>query len=492
MSSPWLRSDRAERSPLRRTRSFDIAVIGGGIAGLTTALLLKEAGAQVAVLEGDRIASGATGHNTAKVTALQSTMYTTIRQHRGTEAAQVYAAASSAAVEKIAELADPSHIRRRSAFTFAVDAEGSRAVEQEVEAARAAGLPVTSDALDELPFPVTGAARLADQLEIDPVRYAAGLAERVDGDGCAVFEHSRALQLAEGAPCRITTSGGTLTADRVVVATHAPVWDRGLFFAMLQAVRSYCIAARLREEPPRGLSITAGQPTRSLRSLGDQLIVCGEGHEAGAAGIGEERYTRLEAFAREHWPVAEITHRWSAQDLVPHDRFPMVGPYLPGSSRLFVATGFMKWGLTGGTFAGMVLADLLSDRANPWSEALSPWRLSPSSWPRLAWHNLSAGVDFVTDRLSPAKGADVTQLKPGTATVVRDGTERTGVYRDENGLLHCVSLRCTHLGCLVRFNAAESTWDCPCHGSRFAVDGSVLEGPAVRPLAVKPPPEPGV
>ncbi|MEB3367318.1 FAD-dependent oxidoreductase [Saccharopolyspora mangrovi] len=488
MSSPWLQEQRGEYPPLRGRRSFDVAVIGGGIAGLTTALLLKGEGAAVAVIEADRVASGATGNNTAKATALQSTMCTTIRQHRGTEAAQVYADASTAAVEKIAELGDPSDLRRRTAHTFAVDDEGLRAVEEEVEAAREAGLAVAADALGELPFPVTGAARLDDQIEFDPVHHAHRLAARVDGDGCAVFERSRALRLSEGTPCRITTDGGELEADRVVVATHAPVWDRGLFFAMLQVQRSYCIAARLREEPPRGLSITAGQPTRSLRSHGDHLVVCGEGHESGQAGVGAERYSRLEAFAREHWPVEEVTHRWSAQDLVPHDRFPMVGRYLPGSSRLFVATGFMKWGLTGGTFAGMVLADLLSERDNPWAEALSPWRLSPGSWPRLAWHNLGAGVDFVADRLSPSRGLDVTQLKPGSATVVRSGTERTGVYRDEDGALHCVSLRCTHLGCLLRFNGAEATWDCPCHGSRFSVDGAVLEGPAVRPLPTKSPP----
>lgn len=309
MSSPWLDGQRGKHPPLRGTRSFDVAVIGGGIAGLTTALLLKQAGATVAVLEAGRVATGATGNNTAKATALQSTMYTTIRQHRGTEAAQVYAAASTAAVAKIAELAAPSEIRRRPAFTLAVDDDGLRAVEEEVEAAREAGLAVAADPVTELPFPVTGAARLDDQIEFDPVRYSLGLAQRVDGDGCAVFERSRALRLSEGSPCRISTASGTLAAERVVVATHSPVWDRGLYFAMLQVQRSYCIAARLRRAPPRGLSITAGEPTRSLRSHGDRLVVCGEGHEAGEAGIGTERYSRLEAFAREHWPVREVTHR---------------------------------------------------------------------------------------------------------------------------------------------------------------------------------------
>lgn len=475
---------------MRDAPSFDVAVIGGGIAGVTTALLLKRTGATVAVLEADHVASGATGHNTGKATALQSTIYSTIRRNRGTEAAQVYAAASAAGVEEIARLGVPSEIKRRPAYTFAVDESGAQAVGEEWEAAREAGLPVVADELPELPLPVTAAAKLDDQVEFDPVRHTRHLARQVDGGGCAVFERTRALRLTEGSPCQITTDGGTLTADRVVVTTHAPVWDRGLYFAALEAHRSYCIAARLREEPPRGLSITAGEPTRSVRSRGDQVVVCGEGHQTGKPAGGNDPYTRLEAFAREHWSVADITHRWSAQDLVPTDRFPMVGRYLPHSSRLFVATGFMKWGLTGGTVAGKILTDLLNSDENPWAEAFSPARLSPGSWPRLAWHNLSAGLNFVADRVSPATATDVREVRRGTAAVIREGVDRTGVYRDEEGLLHCVSMRCTHLGCLVRFNDAESTWDCPCHGSRFSVDGTVLEGPAVEPLPVKPPPRP--
>lgn len=470
-------------------RVFDVVVLGAGITGLTTALLLKRQGARVAVVEAGSVGAGATGANTAKVSALQSTLYSTVRSHRGTQAAEAYAAASTAAVEKVAELADAESIscdlHRRPAYTYATDDEELRAVEREADAAQAAHLPAVLVDRTDLAFPVTGALRLDDQLEFHPVRYALGLATAVHGDGCEVFEHTRAMGLEEGTPCRVRTTGGTVTADRVVVATHYPVFDRGLYFARLESERSYSIAARVGGSLPQGLSINAGSPKRSLRSYGDLLIVCGESHPTGARGVGEQRYERLAEFARTHWDVTEITHRWSAQDPTSYDHFPMVGFHTPVSSLVLVASGFMKWGLSGGTMAGMVLADLIGGRNNPWSEALSPNRLSALSAPGLVRINLGSAADLVGDRLVPGQGR-IDELPRGQACTVRAGPEdHAGVYRDDDGRLHAVSLRCTHLGCLLRFNGAERSWDCPCHGSRFDIDGTVLDGPAVRPLEPK-------
>ena len=357
------------------------------------------------------------------------------------------------------------------------------AVEQEAEAARRAGLAVRQAEDAGLPFPVAGAVELAEQIRFQPLRYARGLAAAVDGDGSFVFERSRALQLKDGAPCRVRTKEGRVSAAQIVVATHFPVFDRGVFFARMEAERSYCVAARVRGEPPRTMAINAGSPTRSIASDGELLIVGGEGHKAGArTALTEGRYAELERFARRHWEVEALTHRWSAQDPTAYDHLPVVGPLVPGSSRLFVASGFMKWGLTGGTTAATILADLIAGRENPWSPYFSPSRLSLGSTPRLARMNAEVGIDMVGDRLKPAEAGSAADVPRGEARVVRDGLGKTGVYRDEQDELHGVSLRCTHLGCLLRFNADERSWDCPCHGSRFDVDGEVLEGPAVKPL----------
>jgi nitrite reductase/ring-hydroxylating ferredoxin subunit len=285
---------------------------------------------------------------------------------------------------------------------------------------------------------------------------------------------------------QIETTRGALTGDRVVVATHYPVWDRGLYFARMEASRSYCVAARVRGEPARGMSITTGAETWSYRSAGDLMIVLGKNHPAGARGVDGSCYAAVEEHLREHWDVEQVTHRWSAQDPTPYDHTPMIGTYLPRDSRMYVASGFAKWGLSGGTMAAAILSEQLT--GGPDTDAFSPHRVSVRGLPQLARVNAKVGADLVADRLMPGQISSAAELAPGSAGVVRSGVDRTGVYRDPDGGLHAVSMRCTHLGCLVRFNAAEISWDCPCHGSRFDVDGEVLEGPAVRPLPGRNPP----
>jgi glycine/D-amino acid oxidase-like deaminating enzyme/nitrite reductase/ring-hydroxylating ferredoxin subunit len=460
----------------------DVAVVGGGITGLTTALMLKREGLRVAVIEADRIAYGASGNNTAKVSALQATVYSGLSPDRTT----TYAEANVAGVDALAGIVEREGIdcglQRRPAFTYAIEESERDSVAAELEAARSAGLPVDGTEPD-LPFPVYGSVRLDNQLAIHPVRYVRGLATVVAGDGSQVFERSRVLSVHGS---RVRTEGGTISADHIVIATHAPLLDRGGYFAQLEAVRSYCVAARLRSGTlPRGLSISAGTPAWSIAATDELLILCGQSHPAGGRGIAEERYTNLESFARKHWDIAEVTNRWSAQDLVAYDRLPMIGSYLPGSHTVHVATGYRKWGLAMATAAGIMLTDRIAGRANAWADVFSPQRFSLPDAPQLLRLNAKAAMHLIGDRLRAPEVAEPAEIPRGEARVLPDGLGQTGAYRDADGVLHAVSLRCTHLGCLVRFNAAEISWDCPCHGSRFDVDGAVLEGPANQPLPRK-------
>lgn len=486
--SLWLEGGPAGGYPrLDGDRSVDAVVLGAGITGLTTALLLVRRGARVAVVEAGRVGGGVTGNNTAKVSALQSTMYSSLCRLHGPAAAADYAAGSAAAVERVAVLVEQEGIacdlQRRPALTVAMEGSELSALQAEAEVASAAGLPVRWTDEVDLPFPVAGAVRLDDQIALHPVRYARGLADAIRRAGSQVYEGTRATGLREGAPCRVSTTGGTVSAGHVVVATHYPLFDRGGYFAQLEAVRSYCIAARVRAALPTGMSINHGSPTRSLNTYGDLLIVGGESHPAGARGVDGERYQRLEDFARKHWDVTEVSHRWSAQDPTSYDQLPVIGRYTPVSSRVFVASGFMKWGLTGGTMAAAILTDLISaTQHEPWAGRFSPYRASLRALPRLAKMNAKVGASLVGDRIVPAEVSSAADVPAGEARVLRHGLAKVGAFREPDGTLHAVSLRCTHLGCLLRFNGAERSWDCPCHGSRFDVDGAVLEGPAVRPL----------
>ena len=236
----------------------------------------------------------------------------------------------------------------------------------------------------DLPYRTHGAVKLADQIQLHPVRYLQGLAGAAQEAGTRIFERSPALAVEAGARCRVKTTSGTIAADRVVIATHFPLLDRSLFFARLESQRSYCIAAKVKGSVPKDMSISAGSTSRSLRSFGDLLILGGEGHPTGDQEATPERFRRLEQFASQHWGLTEVSHRWSAQDPSTWDLLPVIGLYHPRTSRLYVASGFHKWGLSSGTFAAQIISDQIGGREGPWAEHFNPSRLGLGGLPKLA------------------------------------------------------------------------------------------------------------
>lgn len=478
----------------------DVAVLGGGIVGITTALLLAEAGASVVLLEAGRLAGGTSGHTTAKVTSQHGLIYARLAARHGAEVARRYGEANEAALAWIAARVEREAIdcdlRRRPAYAYVTAPTGCASLEREARAAQEAGLPATLVEDAPLPFPVAAALRFDHQAELHPRRYLHALAERFLAAGGQAFERTHAVEIGRhGGQEVVKAPGGQAHADRVVVATHYPFPDRSLGFARLHPERSYLIACRIAGAPPEGmhLGVDVDGPTRSLRAApiaGEELLlVGGEGHRTGTGGDTELRYERLEAFARRHWEVAEVTHRWSAQDPATLDGLPYVGALTPRDDRVLMASGFAKWGMTGGTAAALLLADLALGRPALWQDLFDPHRLTPfSSAPRFLAENAQVAAHFVGDRVAARRAARApADLGPGEGAIVRDGGgEALAAFRDEDGTLTALSPRCSHLGCLVAWNRAERSWDCPCHGSRFAPDGTVLEGPATHRLEHKP------
>ncbi|HEX8135789.1 MAG TPA: FAD-dependent oxidoreductase [Actinomycetes bacterium] len=482
----------------------DVAVLGGGITGLLTALLLKQDGASVAVIEAGKVACGVTGSTTAKVTSLHGLTYARLARSLGTQAAQVYGEANQAGLALIARLVEQLGIdcdfERLPAFTYTEQPRQVPAVEQEVEAARQAGLPASFTTDIGLPFPVQAAVRFDDQAQFHPRRFCVALAQAVDGDGGQVFEQTRARNLRLGFPCTVRTEHGDLRADHVVVATHLPFFDPLGLFAKTSPSRSYAAAVTLAEAAPPGMYLSADPATRSIRPLvsgGNQAVVAGEEHKVGHGGDTRTHQQALEGWVRDRFPVRSVDYRWSAQDYMPADNVPYIGRLLPLYGRLHVATGFRKWGMTHGAVAAMLLRDEIAGRRNPWAGLFQASRLHPLASAReLAVHNLDVALRFVGDRVRTLRPSSADGLAPGEAGIRELNGTKVAAYRDEDGRLHAVSGRCTHLGCLVAWNAAERTWDCPCHGSRFAYDGTVLQGPAVEdlpavsPAAPRPSPRP--
>jgi glycine/D-amino acid oxidase-like deaminating enzyme/nitrite reductase/ring-hydroxylating ferredoxin subunit len=468
----------------------DVCVIGGGIAGITTALLLHEAGARVVVLEANRVGHGVTGHTTAKVSSQHGLIYADLRDKHGAGAARAYGQANEGALAWIAERVERDGIecdfRRRASYAYVTSPAKRAQLEDEVDAAVQAGLPATLVETTPLPYPVAAAVRFDDQAEFHAHKYLLALAAQLPAD--RVFERTHAVQVGDSV---VSTPGGRVTAEHVIVATHFPFLDRSLAFARVHPQRSYCLGCRIAGTPPDGMHISGDSPTRSVRSVpvdGEELLlVGGDGHRPGTGGDTETHYRALETFAREHWDVRSIDYRWSAQDNTSVDELPLVGPVTPLQSRVLMATGFAKWGMTNGTAAALVLRDLVLGRENPWAELLDPQRLNVrASVGRLISENAPVGWRMVADRITKPGRRPIEDLARGEGDIVRLRGEKVAGYRDDDGALSAVSSTCTHMGCQVNFNRAERSWDCPCHGSRFSTDGDVLEGPAVHRLERKP------
>ena len=432
MGSLWLESvTLPDYAPLEKNLNTDVLIVGGGLAGVLCAHRLRELGVDCVLTEAETVCGGVTGHTTAKLTAQHGLIYHALLKRFGRSGARTYLEANLAALERFRALCQhiDCEFEARDSYVYALD--DPKALEEEISALRALDFPATLERQLPLPFPVAGAVRFPDQAQFHPVKFVRGLLP-----GLTVYEHSPVRKIRSG--YALTDRGAVITAKHILICTHFPMLSRhGGYFLKLYQHRSYLLALEGAPDLP-GMYVDNAQSGLTFRSCGPYLLFGGGDHRTGKPGGG---WSQLETLARRYWPRAQVKYRWSTQDCMSLDGMPYIGPYSPSAPGLYVATGFNKWGMTGAMVAALLLGDLVTGQQSPWAELFSPARsmLCPQLWANLA----SSAV----------------------------------------GLLTPTRPRCPHMGCALKWNRREHSWDCPCHGSRFRADGQLINGPAQEGLS---------
>lgn len=487
--STWRHEQAPTRYPaLAGDATVDVVVIGAGITGLTCAALLKRHGRRVAVVERDQIGSGTTGSTTAHLATYPDWGFKTVADKFGRDGLALVASSMQQGVSLIeslaAELTIDCEFHRVPGFLYAEKGYDPSEVEQEYTAARSAQLEVALTRDVPLPFAVDIGLRVPHQGRVHPMRYLRGLAEYVHDGRSAVYERTRVVDFSDGDPCVVNTTQGTLRARQIVLATHTPL-GINLLHTLIAPYRSYALTARVRKNPGDALFWDTQEPYNYVRlhqrGAETYVIIGGQDHKTGHDSE-PEAFQRLERYARDHFEIIDITERWSAQLFDPSDGVPLIG-VTPGGHNVYVATGYSGDGLPFGSVAAEVLTDLVLGHQDARAELFSPSRVKPLAG---AAHFVKENVDvakrFVTDRLNAKDASSLAELPPGSGQIVQLSGKKLAVYRDDGGQLHAMQALCPHMKCVVRWNAAEKSWDCPCHGSRFEACGQPLDGPTLSPL----------
>ncbi|MGG0658194.1 FAD-dependent oxidoreductase [Rummeliibacillus pycnus] len=455
-SSIWLQNKRTNiKPPLEESIQTDVCIIGGGLSGIMTAYHLAKAGKEVVLLEGNSLLHGATGHSTGKLTAQHGPVYQTIIEKFGRESALLYYELNQKAISTALDLVDSSIIQPATSFLYTQEGQNIKKLEDEWAAYKQLHIPGTFGEKGEIPYEMKASVAMLDQAQIHPVLFGQSIMDMATKAGAKFYENSRVAHINLSKPYVELENKQTVYCKDLVICSHYPLEAIiGLQLVKLQVNRSYIIAFKC-SEPYSGQYLSIDQPNRSVRTvqIGDDYytLLVGSSQRAGSSSNTNIFYEAIEKEAYGNFAATDIRYKWSAQDPETPDLLPYVGQISSGHPNIWLATGFRKWGISNSLVAGQIVSDGILGRPN-------------------------SGIELYSPKHTKIGDALLQALKVGGQTVI----DLVGGYVTRSSMP-----RCTHLGCKTRWNEADETWDCSCHGSRFAKDGSVLEGPAVKPLNLK-------
>ena len=494
--SPWFPTvEMPATAALNQDISVDICVVGAGISGLTTAYLLAREGKKVAVLDDGPIGGGETGRTTAHIVNALDDRYYELERLHGTRGMQLAAESHTAAINKVEEIVGAEKIDcdflRLDGYLYEPKDGDPKDLECERDACLRAGIKVELVSRAPVPFDTGPALKFPRQAQFHPLKYLRGLAIAIQNEGGQIFTGTFAQEMQGGADCKVKTkTGKTVTAGALVVATNTPVNDRVIIHSKQMAYRTYVIGVEIPRDaiepillwdddmPYHYVRLMRGKET----GVNDLLIVGGEDHKTGQHEDGGAPFGRLERWTRERYPmVGEVKFRWSGQVMEPYDKLGYIGHNPADEKNVYVITGDSGNGMTHGTIGGILCTDLILGRKNEWETLYEPKRKTMSASLDYTKENLNTAAQY-RDWFARGDVASADEIRNGTGAVLRRGLKHVAAFRDAEGVLHEKSAVCPHLGCIVRWNHVEKTWDCPCHGSRFNPTGKVLNGPSLGDL----------
>ncbi len=477
MNSIWRDSVSLPNFPsLDGDKKTDVLVVGAGMAGILSAFFLQRSGLSVIVAEAGRVGGGVTENTTAKITSQHGLCYSKLIQEVGKEKAGQYAMANQQAVEDYFDLISEQKIecdlQRKNAYLYTLNDPETAMTEN--FAAKQLGLPSRFEPDLSLPFPTAGAVEFKNQGQFHPLKFVNALAKQL-----TIYENTRVETIEEDTAF---TALGNICAKYILITTHYPFINvPGYYFMRMHQERSYVIA--LQNAPGvNGIYIDMAQDGLSLRNYQNLLLLGGGAHRTGENHMGGN-YQRLRQLAREYFPGSSEVAHWSAQDCMPIDQIPYIGTYAPTKPNWYVATGFGKWGMTGSMVAAKLLCAQIIGKGSPYTEVYDPSRWNLKSAASNLMDEVGHAVQGLSSTVVQLPKTKTDELPRGHGGIVEHNGRKAGVYKNDEGRLFVVSVRCPHMGCQLEWNPDEHTWDCPCHGSRFDYQGRVLNNPANRDLS---------